>query len=240
MTESLSQSVSGSYLVSSDPIKSTQMLPTPVLEGPPKGSEPNWGLLNTPTGQQTCTQLEKENQDLRYSLKMAHCHIQAQDTCCQNLHIGKLHLSLYAKETKKLTGCAKLFSGRRGQHLTCPEFIGLVDIADAAKADMEKHKVNNKAFQAAKKQAKEAIEVQWKKIYADHVLALENWTMKCTQLTEAGITASQHPKKLTRAANHNYQQNFRAGRLAETKEWRGVTQQLVTLKWMNNQLNIND
>ncbi|KIJ23266.1 hypothetical protein M422DRAFT_196139, partial [Sphaerobolus stellatus SS14] len=50
-----------------------------------------------------------------------------------------------------------------------------------------------------KKQAKEAFKVQWKKICTDHVLALEIWTMECAKLTEAGIAASQHPKKPARA-----------------------------------------
>ncbi|KIJ28783.1 hypothetical protein M422DRAFT_189346, partial [Sphaerobolus stellatus SS14] len=45
MAESLLQSTSGSYLVSSDPIKSHHLPFAPVLEAPPRVSEVNWNLL---------------------------------------------------------------------------------------------------------------------------------------------------------------------------------------------------
>ncbi|KIJ44680.1 hypothetical protein M422DRAFT_108001, partial [Sphaerobolus stellatus SS14] len=95
MAESLLQSTSGSYLVSSDPIKSHYLPFAPVLEAPPRVSEADWNLLKEPDGWRPVSNVEEENRQLRIALGAAQHHIQARDSIiegnCAQMIIQNLH-----------------------------------------------------------------------------------------------------------------------------------------------------
>ncbi|KAF8589680.1 hypothetical protein K439DRAFT_1331847, partial [Ramaria rubella] len=177
---------SGSYLVSHTPITASQSLAPPILEAPLALPEPDWSILNPATTNeyQSHLQLHSRVQELTANLHLTHSQIlicegiiesaHAQ-LIVQNLYVSKLQQSLQAKENKKKTDCVKLLPNGKGQHLTAKEFIWELKLAEQSRNAQVQQQARRKQDLAAKKQAKEASEAEWKGICQNHKLAVEAW-----------------------------------------------------------------
>ncbi|KAF8529337.1 hypothetical protein JB92DRAFT_2616320, partial [Gautieria morchelliformis] len=209
MTAAISNTASGSFLVSKTPITVGQSIPPPVLERPTSLPEPNWDLLTQGGSSewQSRTQLEMRVNELTANLHMAHGQLLVREgiiksahaqLIIQNLHVTKLQQALETKEKKKKTDRTKLFPKGNGRHLTAEEFIQELEEAEQERLEKTNRRTQRKEDLAVKRAVKEAVEIQWKEICAKHEQALLMWEHTCADLTAQKVPQKNHPKRPVR------------------------------------------
>jgi hypothetical protein len=113
----------------------------------------------------------------------------------QHLEVTKLSQSLKARENKKQKECAILFDAGKAVHFTSDEFSGRMAEFKAWQDAKATEKSQRKANRLDKKAAKEALELEWKRVCAEHDAAILDWESHCEVLLGEGVAKKNLPVK---------------------------------------------
>lgn len=164
LQKGLASSSSGSFLVDSAKITSSQLIFAPVHEGTANLKEPDWSVMCT---QKTKPKMETYIEELVHGLKTAQTLVAVQNSIIegqqaqlvlQNLQLVKQNEVLHMKENTRENDCTKLFLGGRGRHLTGDDFHEAQVETERDKRVKETAKELRKDKKAFQKKRKEEIE----------------------------------------------------------------------------------
>ncbi|KIJ41943.1 hypothetical protein M422DRAFT_254961 [Sphaerobolus stellatus SS14] len=186
----LSATVSGSFLVSESPLKSTTPILIPILEKLPEHRLHNWDTGDMPinTVEFTKQQLGDIVTRLAQELTSAQVHLLACDDTIsrlqaqliiQNMHLIKLN---------------RLFPDGFGRILTDDDCIALQEEAEARKAAKELQKTKKNKDRLTKKSILEEQKHQWDRIRQEHEVASATYKAECTALKALGVRKTNWPK----------------------------------------------
>ncbi|PCH43358.1 hypothetical protein WOLCODRAFT_76096 [Wolfiporia cocos MD-104 SS10] len=204
MTAGIASTASGSFLLSKTPINAMHNIAPPVLERVPMQlPNPDWGMLQQPSGQQSHTEMQHKIDRLTENLHLAHEHTHARDAIIEGAHAQlviqdmygeKLNQALYTKEHRSETDRTKLFPEGRGRHLNNVGFIEELDRVDKVRRKSSEAKGQRKMAKQQKKVEKELIEPRWKGILTQHKRAVDGWKQECERLIMEGVAKKDLPK----------------------------------------------
>jgi hypothetical protein len=206
MNQAIGNTSSGSFLVSSAPMKSLESIPQPVLEAPPALKEPDWELAeiaHLKSGYVSRNTLEERVEKLTENLKLAHQHIISRDLMLegtsaqlvfQNLLLAKLNETLHIKENKKKDDRTILFEGK-AVALTADEFEAKLRMMAQKRAADAAEKEQRAATRATKKDARTALESRWEEMKKAHALEIQAWGSECAKQMAEGVPKRYLPKK---------------------------------------------
>jgi hypothetical protein len=200
----LRNSKTGSFLVATPKIRSSQTILPPVLERLAEIPQPDWVSLDHPAERQTKSDMEQKIEQLTEQLKEAHIHIQSQDEVIhgahaqlivQNLHLNQLNKSLNAKETRKSGDRTKLYPEGKGRMLTKEDYIDEIKRAAEIKKQKEEETKRKQEARAANKAIKETADKIWKERVKLHDKEVQKWKANCVKLRSQKVKAKDLPKK---------------------------------------------
>ncbi|KAI0825906.1 hypothetical protein BC629DRAFT_1265684, partial [Irpex lacteus] len=214
MQATLASTSSGSFLVSSEPIRSSHHIAAPVLERLPLLDDVDWKKLThgRKPNEQSHTELVERVQELTAISLCAKNHIQAQhilieaaqaQLVVQDLYARKLNETLFTKENPPSKDRTKLiFEDGKGRYLTEEGIVATLETMEHNQEmrieDKKQKRRTRDAERKAKKVAKAVVDAEWKAIKSAHETNIAVWTSKCEQLAEEGLPKSRWPKKPTR------------------------------------------
>ena len=179
----------------------------PVFQKMPTLPQPDWTLLNNPEpdyNHQTREQSKHREKQLTESLHHArvllaiHERIEEGNSAqmiIQHLEVTKLTQSLEAKESKKNVERTILFEAGKAVHFTGDDFSGRVAEVKARQEAETAEKNRRKASRLDKKAAKDALELKWKRVCAEHDAAVLDWKSCCEVLLAEGVAKKNLPVK---------------------------------------------
>lgn len=204
LRQSLASSSSGSFLVDSTKITSSQLIPPPVFEGTANIKQPDWLIMWKKDVQRTKPETEAYVEELVRELETARMLVAVQTSIIegqraqlvlQNLQLVKQNEVLHVKENAKENDRTKLFPGGRGRHLTGDDFHEAQVDAEKEKRAKEAAKELRKDKKAFQKKRKDEIEKLWKKRIEEYQSTIEKWTKLVTTLRCTGTKLKDCPKK---------------------------------------------
>lgn len=101
------------------------------------------------------------------------------------------------KEKKSQDNQTKIFLGGKVRHLTDLGLIDKIQKDEQRKEEEKAEKVKRKTTREVAKAAKDAVEVEWKRMLEGHEARVESWKVECATLALECVPKSQHPKKPT-------------------------------------------
>lgn len=214
MHTSLSESLTGSYLVAESPIDPFKPLIPPVIESVPATlPKPDFSALQNQQQIKELTreQLEEQVNSLTYNLALAKAHIQVQrgineaanaQLIVQHLHAEKLQVALQEKAKKKTVKDRQsiLFGDGKGRVVTSSEVVDELKKLEEELTKKEKDKADRQAVREARKVAKERLNQQWEVMKEAYQQAIEQWKLECARLSEQKTPKCHWPAKPKRPA----------------------------------------
>lgn len=202
----LSGTSSGSFLISKDPVTTSQRIAPPIFTGRASSLEvPDWSLTKSaPIGSlDSFDALQGEVTKLRMNLSLAHQQCKAQASIIenanatiiiQNIYVDRLNTTLHTK-SKKAKDKAKFFPDGKGRHLTSDAFVEAAEELAQEQEAKESAKEARKLARAEAKKARLAAEAEWVTIKATHKRAVETWEGTCKELRKEGVRPKDLPPK---------------------------------------------
>ncbi|THU88714.1 hypothetical protein K435DRAFT_584237, partial [Dendrothele bispora CBS 962.96] len=213
LTSNLSATSSGSFLTSKTPYGSSTPFPRLLSHSSHEVTEPDWSLIHTSSDSRQYLGKEsmaRKINRLVEALRQAKLvvdglreneEIYMAQSVLQDMTLVKMNKTIRAREEEK---AAK--QNRENLALPGPgEGYGRIwstqEILDYKRKkreeeerdEMEKEKRRNDKKDIAEK--KKAIELEWKKILAEHQTAVESWETVCQKLKDEGIKKKDWPRK---------------------------------------------
>ncbi|TFY81374.1 hypothetical protein EWM64_g2638 [Hericium alpestre] len=209
MTANLSQTTSGSFLVSKPKMTTLNRIAPPILQRAPFSAilEPNWSLICEMSKHEHLSHqdLAEGVKALTLNLRLAQLHVEAQDgiiesanaqLVIQNIYTDKLHHALFEKETKKVSKANRVVLNVGGTHLTDEEFIQEMEHRKQAREAGKEAKRIRKEQKVAKKAKKDASQAAWQEILIAHQSEVNTWKTLCDRLVQQGARKKDLPSKL--------------------------------------------
>ena len=205
MTAALTQTTSGSFLVTTARLTSSQVLPETVLEHPPPLPQPDWALMHLPIrGDEGVLELQARLKAVKDSLRQAKVELEVNreinaaanaQLVLKDMILAKQNQALHAKETRRKSDNTKLFPDGKGRHMTSDAVIAEIERKKERKQQAADDKESRKRDRTAKKAEAAAIENAWVRIKLDHARAVEEWETSCRTLQASGIKKRDLPRK---------------------------------------------
>ena len=185
LQKTLAASSSGSFLIDTLKITSSQTIMPPVLEGTANLTQLDWSLIKDKDLRRTKEEMQTHIDKLTEFLELAKILADVQNSIIeatqaqlviQDIHLGKMNETLQVKEKVKDDDCSKLFPQGRGQLLTGDDFHEERVNADTEKRKKEAARALRKESKATQKVRNEAVAKLWKEWNDTHKKAVAKWT----------------------------------------------------------------
>ena len=191
LQKSLASSSSGSFLVDSAKITSSQLIAPPVHEGTADIKQPDWLVMWKQDTQKTKPEMEAYIGELVRELETTRKFVAVQNSIIegqraqlvlQNLQLVKQNEVLHVKENTKENDLTKLFPGGGGRHLTGDDFHEAQVETEREKRVKEAAKELRKDKKVFQKKRKEEINKLWKQRSDEYRSTVEKWTKLVAEL----------------------------------------------------------